>query len=702
MNRFARYTFIILTLWGVISCTTKETSMPEKTIPEGANRLYLASSPYLKQHAFNPVDWYPWGEEALEKAKKEDKPILVSIGYSSCHWCHVMERESFENDSIAKLMNTHFINIKVDREERPDVDQVYMDAVQAMGLQGGWPLNVFLTPDQKPFYGGTYFPPKNWFTLLTNIHGAYVNKREEINSSANDLADALSVSELLKYKLKENEVEYSTDYLQDFYTTLAEKFDSVKGGFNRAPKFPMPVNWKFMLQFSSITDHKPALDQVTLTLDAMANGGIYDQIGGGFSRYSTDSDWLVPHFEKMLYDNGQLVGLYSDTYKRTANPRYKEVVYETIEWLSREMMDESGGFYSALDADSEGVEGKYYVWTYEELKALLPESFDLFSDFYNVTMEGNWEGVTILHRTESGEQFAKRRQVSPEKLDSILEESQNILLKEREKRVRPGLDDKILAGWNGMMITGLVSAYEAFSEPKFLTLAVRNGHFIKNKLMRENKLFRVEPTREQEISGYLEDYAFVIDAFLNLYQATFDPSWLKEADKLTRYCMENFLHEEEDMFYFSDSTRLIARKKEIFDNVIPASNSQMAINLYSLGKILDNSAYSNLSDRMLGRIQPMIGKYTSDLSNWAILYGFHASPTAEVAIVGDQAEAMRADFTQTYLPNSLLMGAQGQSNYPPLMEGKVTVSGETTIYVCFNKTCKLPVHSVEEALKQIK
>ncbi len=702
MNRFFQYTFILICLWGGISCTTKESPMSETTLPDGANRLYLSTSPYLKQHAFNPVEWYPWGEEALEKAKKEDKPILVSIGYSSCHWCHVMERESFENDSIAQLMNTYFINIKVDREERPDVDQIYMDAVQAMGLQGGWPLNVFLTPDQKPFYGGTYFPPKNWATLLTNIHAAYVNKRDEINSSANDLADALSVSELLKYKLKPNEVEYSTEYLKAFYTTMAEKFDTTKGGFNRAPKFPMPVNWKFMLHYSALTNSDTALNQVVRTLDAMADGGIYDQIGGGFSRYSTDSDWLVPHFEKMLYDNGQLVELYAETYKRTGKPRYKEIVYETIEWLSREMMNESGGFYSALDADSEGVEGKYYVWNYADVKALLPDTYEPFTDFYNVSENGNWEGVSILHRTESPEQVAKRHQLTPDALSSLLEEGRNILLKERETRVRPGLDDKILAGWNGIMIGGLVSAYEAFSEPRFLSLAVNNGEFIRKELMRDNKLFRVVPTPDQEIRGYLEDYAFVIDAYLKLYQATFDSSWLKDADRLAGYCMEHFLHAEEDMFYFTDTTRLIARKKEIFDNVIPASNSQMAINLYALGKLLDKEEYTELSNRMLGRIQPMIGKYTSDLSNWAILYGYHASPTAEVAMIGHEAEESREVFARTFQPNSLLMGATEESTYPPLLTGKVALNGKTTIYVCFNKTCKLPVQSVKEALDQIK
>lgn len=703
MSRVGQHITLACAVLLLVSCTkpANEKIMNEQQIPEGANRLYLSTSPYLKQHAFNPVDWYPWGTEALEKARAEDKPILVSIGYSSCHWCHVMERECFENDSIAELMNEYFINIKVDREERPDVDQIYMEAVQAMGLQGGWPLNVFLTPDQKPFYGGTYFPPKNWATLLTNIHTAYTNKRSEINASADELADALAVSELLKYKLKANEVSYDAQYLETFYKSLEQKFDTARGGFNRAPKFPMPVNWKFLLAYADVTENDSAREQVFRTLNAMAAGGIFDQIGGGFARYSTDADWLVPHFEKMLYDNGQLVALYADAYKISGNERYREVVEKTVGWLEREMTSADGGFYAALDADSEGVEGKYYVWHLEELQKVLGTQADVVADYYNVRAEGNWEHVNILHRTEEPEVLASSHGLTLKEFQHVLQEAEGKLLAARQDRVRPGLDDKILAGWNGMMITGLVKAWEAFGEKRFLELALRNGRYLQEHLIRDGRLMRLKPTPHQQINGYLEDYAFVTTAFLNLYQATFDPQWLKEADMLTSYCVANFLDEKEDMFFYSDSAALIARKKEIFDNVIPASNSQMAINLYFLGKLLDEEAYLSLSDRMLGRIQPIIGKDAAYLSNWAILYSLHASPTAEIAFVGEKAGEFRNTMNRGYHPNTLYMGATEATDYPVLMSGKEAMDGRTTIYVCYNKTCKLPVHSTEEAMKQL-
>lgn len=687
----------------LIQCTPKESPMSQNdTLPEGANRLYFSTSPYLKQHAHNPVNWYPWGEEALQKAKEEDKPILVSIGYSSCHWCHVMERESFENDSIAAIMNTYFINIKVDREERPDIDQIYMEAVQAMGMQGGWPLNVFLTPDQKPFYGGTYFPPKNWISLLQNIQQAYETKRNEINTSADELAESLATSDLLKYKLKANETQFEKETLDAYFAKMSENFDLQRGGFNRAPKFPMPVSWKFILNYSAMSNSDSGLAQVNNTLTHMAQGGIYDQLGGGFSRYSTDAQWLAPHFEKMLYDNGQLVSLYAEAYKLTENSLYRDVVYETTAWLEREMTDASGGFYAALDADSEGIEGKYYVWDQEEIRALLGEDSKLFEEFYQVSSEGNWEEKNILHRTQTLDEFAKENGLSLETLSESMARAKATLMQARDKRIRPGLDNKILAGWNGLMNKGLTDAYQAFSDPYFLELALKNGNYIRRELIRDGKLLRLEPSSTQQIDGYLEDYAFVIDAFLGLYQATFDPEWLETAEKLTNYCLKNFLDEKEDMFFYTGSNELIARKKELFDNVIPASNSQMALNLYFLGILMDNEVYSSMSDKMLGRIQPMIGKESGYLSNWALLYGFHASPTAEIAIIGPEAEDFRKEFSRKFLPNSLLMGAKQETSVMPLLAGKRMLNDQTTIFVCYNKTCKLPVTSLDKAIEQLK
>ncbi|UII24632.1 thioredoxin domain-containing protein [Fulvivirga maritima] len=674
-----------------------------KVMPAGANHLIHSTSPYLLQHAYNPVEWYPWGEEALEKAKKEDKPILVSIGYSACHWCHVMEKESFENDSIADLMNKHFVCIKVDREERPDIDQIYMDALQAMGQNGGWPLNVFLTADQKPFYGGTYFPPQGWAQALTQIAKVYETKRNEVEASADELTEAIATSETIKYQLKPDNSDITVESLDSMFRKLASRFDREKGGFNQPPKFPMPSNWLFLLRYYHLTNDRFALAQVELTLDEIAKGGIYDQVGGGFSRYSVDVNWLVPHFEKMLYDNGQLLSLYSEAYSITQKPLYKNVVYQTIKWLEREMMHEAGGFYSALDADSEGEEGKFYVWQDDELEKLFNGKASLIKSYYNATEKGNWEeGKNILHKKLNDSTFAQNHEITVEELQNIVSEANELLLKERENRERPGLDDKILSGWNAITTKGLIDAYNTFGEKHFLDLAIKNANFLTNKMMDGNKLYRNYKNGKASIDGYLEDYAFVIDAFMALYQATFDESWLKKAKELTDYTLEHFFDKEENLFFYTDnsSQKLIARKKEIFDNVIPSSNSQMAINLYMLGVLYDDNDYKGTSMAMLSKVKSLLSTEIGYLSNWGNLYTYMATPTAEIAIVGDNAMTKRNEFTQKYVPNKVMMGTTTSSQLP-LMEGKTTPSGKTTIYVCYNKTCKLPVQEVNKAFEQL-
>ncbi|MGD1960294.1 MAG: thioredoxin domain-containing protein [Fulvivirga sp.] len=670
---------------------------------EKANRLINSTSPYLLQHAYNPVDWYPWGEEALEKAKNEDKPIIVSIGYSSCHWCHVMERESFENDSIAKLMNDNFINIKVDREERPDVDQVYMDAVQAMGLGGGWPLNVFLTPDQKPFYGGTYFPPAQWASMMGSIHKAFNEKRDEVEKSANDLTNALSTSEIVKYRLKETEQQFNKKALDSMFAIMQSKFDFEEGGFDKAPKFPMPNNWLFLLRYYHIGQNQAALDHIALTLDKIAMGGIFDQIGGGWARYSTDAEWLAPHFEKMLYDNGQLVSLYSEAYQITKSLLYKESVYKTIDWLEREMLDESGGFYSALDADSEGEEGKFYIWNESEFQSVLGSDAEVLKNYYNVSKEGNWEEKNILRRLQSDEEFAETYDLSIDQLKALVTTTDQKLLDTRSKRIRPGMDDKILSGWNGIMLKGLIDAYEAFDEPKFLTLAENNAEFLLNKMTNEEGLYRSYTAGEASIDAYLEDYAYVIDALLALYQVTFNEKWLTKAKSLTKYTLDHFYDQEEGLFFFTDnsSERLITRKKEVFDNVIPASNSQMALNLYQLGVVFDDQQFKDKATSMISKMAELMKEEPAYLSNWGILYAYMATPTAEISIVGPKAAEMQQQFVKRYLPNKVVMGATEESDLP-LMESKYAMNGETTIYVCYNKTCKLPVTSVEKAYEQLR
>ena len=669
-----------------------------------ANALIKSSSPYLLQHAYNPVDWYPWGKEALSKAITEDKPILVSIGYSACHWCHVMEKESFENDSIAAVMNKYFVCIKVDREERPDVDQIYMDAVQAMGQNGGWPLNVFLTAEQKPFYGGTYFPPEAWRRLLLQIAEVYEQKRDDVESSAQQLTEAIATSEVIKYGLVDKDHQYSVGVLDNLYEKMAQHFDTVRGGFNRAPKFPMPGQWSLLLRYYQITKNPEALRQVELTLKEIALGGINDQVGGGFARYSVDKDWLVPHFEKMLYDNGQLLSLYSEAYSATHTQLFKEIVYQTIAWLETEMMSEEGGFYAALDADSEGEEGKYYVWSSAELDSLIPEYKELVSKYYNITEEGNWEhGKNILHRRITDAHFAKENNLEEVELQSIISRTNKILLDARNKRIRPGLDDKILSGWNGLALKGLTDAYKAFGEAKFLSLALTNAEFIKTKLVDTNfRLYRNYKGGKADINGYLEDYAFVVDAYISLYEVTFDEQWLSLAQSLTAYCLQHFYDDHEKLFFYTDdsSEALIARKKEIFDNVIPASNAQMAFNLYQLGIIYDNKQYTGISRDMMAKVVSMLESESAYLYQWAKLYIYQNTPTAEIAIIGPEARVLMQSLQKHYSPNRIIMGATKASDLP-LLKDKQMLSEKTTIYVCYNKTCKLPVHTAEEAITQL-
>ncbi|RNI31003.1 thioredoxin domain-containing protein [Rufibacter latericius] len=669
------------------------------------NRLAQESSPYLLQHAYNPVDWFPWGAEALQKAKDEQKPILVSIGYAACHWCHVMEHQSFEDEQIAQIMNQHFVCIKVDREERPDVDQVYMDALHAMGLQGGWPLNVFLNPEAKPFYGGTYFPPQNWIQLLQSIADAYKKSRAELDKSADQFAQHLQQSELAKYGLQQSNADINPTDFEQMFRSLRSRFDIKRGGTGEAPKFPMPSIWRFLLRYYHHSQDPVALEQVNLTLEEMAFGGIYDQIGGGFARYSTDEAWLVPHFEKMLYDNGQLLSLYAEAYQVTRNELYRQVAMETIAFVERELTSPEGGFYSSLDADSEGEEGKFYVFTQEQLNNLLGDAAELAGKYYNTSAEGNWEhGVNILHRRQTDEAFAADQGLTLDELQEHVQHWKDTLLQARAQRIRPGLDDKILTSWNALMLTGLTDAYRAFGEPSILELACSNAHFLITNLKQDDRLYHNYKEGKATIDGFLEDYALLIQALLGMYQITFEENWLKEARKLTEYTLAHFFDPEEDLFFFTSNAgeQLIARKKELFDNVVPASNSVIAMNLHLLGLFLDKERYSNLSDRMLSKVRDLVVKEPSHLANWASLYYLKLKPTAEIAIIGPEAHSFRNLVQQHFLPNALLAGSKEEgSSTLPLLEDRTTQNGQTTIYVCYNRACQLPVTSVAEALEQV-
>lgn len=676
------------------------------------NHLAREKSPYLLQHAHNPVDWHGWNEEALQKAVSEDKPIILSIGYSSCHWCHVMEKESFENEEIGKYMNEHFICIKVDREERPDVDHIYMEAVQSMGIQGGWPLNVFLMPDQKPFYGGTYYPPAQWTKLLQNVKTAFELQRDKLEESAEQFAKHLSHSELQRYGIIEDaqqvEKQAYQDTLDAIYQNFSSRFDQDKGGMNKAPKFPMPSNWLFLLHYHFYTKHAQALTQLELTLDQMAFGGIYDQIGGGFARYSVDERWFAPHFEKMLYDNGQLLSLYAEAFALTHKPLYRNVLEETVAFAKREMISPDGGFYSALDADSEGEEGKFYVWEYAEFQDALEDAdaAPLLSEYYHVEKEGNWEKKhNILYRSLAEDAFAKQHKLDRTEFSELLQNSKQKLLQKREERIRPGLDDKILTSWNGLMLKGLADTYAALQETNILELALRNAHFIADKLMRKQvdkaSLYRSYKDGKAYLEAYLDDYAFVIDAFIAVYQITFDEHWLQHAEHLTNYVVDNFYDPEEGFFHYtSEESRLIARKKELFDNVIPASNSAMAKNLYRLSILLDRNEYKDMSERMMNRILKILDTDPAYLSNWAILYMEMMQPHVEVAILGEQCKTYGKIILSHYTPNRLIAGTEKESTLP-LLKDRNAVGGKTTVYVCFDKACKMPVHTIEAALEQL-
>ncbi len=673
------------------------------------NRLAQETSPYLLQHAQNPVDWYAWGPEALARARAEDKPILVSIGYSACHWCHVMEHESFENEAIARLMNARFVCVKVDREERPDVDAIYMEAAQAMGVRGGWPLNVFLLPDARPFYGGTYFPPQRWAGIVTDVANAYVEYRDQLEASAAGFAEHLQIGESDKYGLGERESEepmgVSHAVLEGIFQKLSIGFDLEKGGLARAPKFPMPSVWRFALRYYAATGDESALAPVRLTLDRMAAGGIYDQAGGGFARYSTDADWLLPHFEKMGYDNGQLLSLYAEAYTLTRESAYARVIRQTIGWLEREMTSPEGGFYSALDADSEGEEGRFYTWTKAELDELLGERSAPFCEAFGVTEAGNFREEATGHATGRNILSWQRavgsgQETNYERVAPDLAQ----LLERRAGRVRPGLDDKILTSWNGLLLRGLVDAYRALGEGEILELAEKNAAFLLEKLTHSDaQLWHSYKGGVAKIHGFLDDYAALTDAFTHLYQVTFHEPYLRQAERWADYVLAHFWDETDGLFFYTDAAAepLIARKKEVFDNVIPASNSMMATALYDLGLLLDRRDFSERSSRLMAKMGPLVEKEPSFLSNWAGLATQFFAATPEVVIVGPDALQLRAELDRYFLPNKVVAGALKSGNLP-LLEGREATGEETLIYVCFDKTCQLPVRTVNEALKLVK
>ena len=666
------------------------------------NELIHETSPYLLQHAHNPVNWQPWGEKALNRAKAENKLLLISIGYSACHWCHVMEHESFEDPEVAEIMNKHFICIKVDREERPDVDHIYMTAVQLITGRGGWPLNCIALPDGRPIWGGTYFPKENWIQALRAIANFRIENPEKTEEYATDLHQGIKQNNLVSISGEKS------DYDPSFAFSLLKKwqssFDTENGGTKGSPKFMLPNNWQFLLQAGQHFQDEKLLKQIKLTLQKMAFGGLYDQIGGGFARYSTDEIWKVPHFEKMLYDNAQLLTLYSEAWQTDPDLLYKLIVSDTVDFLKRELLSPENGFYSSLDADSEGEEGKFYTWEKAQLQELFGTDFSLFSEYYHIDSLGYWEDNRyILMRTEENKSFAARHHLSEAELDSKLNDWKQKLMDERANRVRPGLDDKILTSWNAMTVTGLISCYKAFGDSDYLKLALSNANFLKEKLMdRNGHLFHSYKNNDAKISGFLEDYAFTIEAFISVFETTGQKEWLDLAGQLTDIAFQEFYDEQKFVFYFTSysQTDLISRTIEIHDNVIPSSNSVMAKNLFRLSWLLDKPDYLNIAHKMTDLVRGNVENYPSGFSNWSQLILNLNESHYEVAIAGENAKSLLKELQKHYLPQVIFCA--GPSEYGlPLLKGRL-VPGKTLIYICQNKSCMLPVETVEEALALIR
>lgn len=668
-------------------------SMPFKY----TNELIHSTSPYLLQHAHNPVNWHPWSEETIQEAKRQDKLILVSIGYAACHWCHVMEHESFEDEAVARIMNENFVCIKVDREERPDVDHYYMTAVQLMQINGGWPLNVVALPDGRPIWGGTYFPKEQWIRSLLAVSGFYRDNREKTEEYAQSLREGIHQT-LLSYE-RDNGTIPDPGLPEKAVRNWKKYFDTIHGGRKGAPKFPMPGNLGFLMDYGFLKNDREVLSFVETSLLKMARGGIYDQLGGGFARYSVDEHWKVPHFEKMLYDNAQLLSLYANGFLLFGNEEMKKVVYETKDFIERELTDPAGAFYSSLDADSEGEEGKFYLWKSSELKEILGDDYTLFARYYQVEKKGRWEkGNNILLREESGEEFAAANGLTVAGLEKILERSRRLLMEERNRRVRPGLDDKTVLSWNALTMLGLTNAYRALHDPAFLELALKNAAFIsENLLLPDGSLFHTWKKGISSVKGFLEDYAFAAQAFISLFEITGDQNWLNKAQTLIDYAFYHFFDENSGLFFFIErnSESAVSNYFQKEDNVIPSANSVMADNLFRLYLIMGKPEYKTIATRMLQHVLPQFERYPMAFSNWGKLLLKLTTTHFEVVVCGENAREMTLQLQKKFHPN-VLWAFTGKSSHLPVFENRF-VQGKTMIYVCREGICNLPVETVAEA-----
>ncbi len=699
---------------------------------KNSNALINETSPYLQQHAHNPVNWYPWGEEALNKARAEDKPILVSIGYSACHWCHVMERESFENETTASLMNEHFINIKIDREERPDLDHIYMDAVQAIAGNGGWPLNVFLTPECKPFYGGTYFPPvkafnrSSWTEVLQGVNNLFKEKRDEVEAQAEELTQHIGKSAefgslTTKGLLVPKEEIFHKNQLHEIAEQILKQSDKQWGGFGKAPKFPQTQVIEYLLLYHQISGNADALEQAKLSLDKMICGGIYDHIGGGFARYSTDEQWLAPHFEKMLYDNALLVAVLADAYRVTKKELYQQTIRETIAFLQREMLSDEGGFYAAIDADSEGEEGKFYVWKLDEIKEILGADASLFAEYFDISEKGNWEQKNIPRVKIELPEFAASENMDPAGLALLLEQNRKKLLAARNQRIRPQLDDKIIMGWNALMITALCKASGALSDDPMKEMAIKSFDFLTNNFKNKNSngYYHTYKNGEAKFPAFLDDYAYFIQSCISLQEITSNTFYLDIAKEITEYVIDNFSDEGSAMFYYThkDQRDIIVRKKEIYDGATPSGNAVMAANLQYLSIIYNHPvlvkagedlpgadpqsfSWQEMGVGMVESLLTAILKYPGSFAKWSQVLMNYIIGENEVAIIGPEYERKRDELLKSLFPSLILQSAVNQKDDFSLLAGKET-NGETLIYICRNYSCQEPINDLLNCVNKL-
>ena len=671
------------------------------------NKLIKETSPYLLQHAHNPVDWYPWGEEALQRAKTEHKPILVSIGYAACHWCHVMEKESFEDEATAKIMNQYFINIKIDREERPDLDHIYMDAVQAMTGGGGWPLNVFLTPEGKPFFGGTYFPPieahnrKSWKDILFSVNKAFHEKKEQVDQQANSLTEHIRSSGHFGINSETSVIpDWSEADLQMITYNILQQGDQEWGGFGKAPKFPQTFSILYLFRQYHFDKDRKALDQALLSLDKMIQGGIYDQLGGGFARYSTDNKWLAPHFEKMLYDNALLISVLSEAYQLTGFEKYAVKIEECYGFITRELMSTEMAFYSALDADSEGVEGKFYTWSKQEITQLIPDDASWFCELYDIREEGNWEETNILWLKQPAEQFAAENGIEPKVFESRLKKCQDILMLARSQRIRPQTDDKVLLGWNSLMNIALSQAFAATGKEKYRALAIQNMSFLETSMREGTDWKHTYKEGRAKIPAFLDDYAGLIKAMILLQEITGNSSYLEKAKLLTAYVCNNFQEPETGYFYYTHTEQqdIIVRKKEVYDGATASGNAMMAYNLLYLAQVYDLQEWRQQAEKMVSGLKDVVIKYPNSFAVWADVLQLITRGFTETVIAGDDALAQLTEVLKTYRANGILLAITTERSDLPLLRNKYK-SGKTVFYSCRNSVCTEPVEGIEKFLQ---